>query len=556
MSATKRHWTLLLLERGQAARHWVLPDGVSSIGRDPSNAVPLADASVSRRHAELTCGAGGVRIRDCGSRNGVLVNGVPRQEAALQIGDRISIGSFELELAGSPPPVSGTASALQQAVEQPAAIFQTAEQPLRLPEAAHDRHLATLYHVCFWVTEGLEEKELVPKCLRLLAESFRAQEIHLYSAEGRLEACHCAEGNKPAFKLAGFLARKFQESPEAVMVSGSSVAVHQKNAGQFNYLVGPLRAGRGQAGPFLVLVRPAAWQEFTAEERVLLQAVCQLWVRGRARATQVEALRRENVRLKEQAGAPPLLGAGPVIEQLRAQARKAAATNVTVLLQGETGSGKEVLAHFIHEHSPRRTQPFVKVNCAAIPAGLIERELFGHVKGAFTDAHGARQGKFALADGGTLLLDEIGELPPTVQAKVLRALENGEIEPLGAERVVRVDVRILAATHRDLASMTREGRFREDLLYRLNVVQLRVPPLREHPEDIGPLAAHFLDRFCADNGLAAMEFAPEAVAELQRHAWPGNVRELRNLVQRCAVLAQGPFIGAETVRAQLRSGAA
>jgi transcriptional regulator with GAF, ATPase, and Fis domain len=269
----------------------------------------------------------------------------------------------------------------------------------------------------------------------------------------------------------------------------------------------------------------------------------------------VAALRQENVLLKEKASAAILLGDSPVMEQLQAQARKAAATNVTLLLQGETGSGKEVLAQFIHEHSPRRAQPFVRVNCAAIPAGLIESELFGHVKGAFTDAHNNRQGKFALAHGGTLLLDEIGELPLTVQAKVLRVLENGEIEPLGAERVARVDVRILAATHRDLAGMAREGRFREDLLYRLNVVQLRVPPLREHPEDIGTLAAHFLRRFCAENGLAEMVFAPEAIEEFQRHRWPGNVRELRNIIQRCAVLAQAPSILAAAVREQLRAGA-
>ena len=239
------------------------------------------------------------------------------------------------------------------------------------------------------------------------------------------------------------------------------------------------------------------------------------------------------------------------MEKLRAQALKIAPTNVTLLLAGETGSGKEVVAHFIHEHSARPEGSFVKVNCAAIPDGLIESELFGHVKGAFTDAQGDRKGKFVLADQGTLFLDEIGEMPLEVQAKVLRAIEDGEIEPVGSDSVIRVKVRIIAATHRNLEEMVRHGEFRQDLFYRLNVMSLRVPPLREHLEDVDLLAARFLELFCAENGLAEMSFAPDALIELKRQVWPGNVRQLRNVIQRCATSAEKPLITAEAVRLQI-----
>jgi two-component system response regulator HydG len=247
-----------------------------------------------------------------------------------------------------------------------------------------------------------------------------------------------------------------------------------------------------------------------------------------------------------------MLGESQATRSLRERAARAAATNVTVLLQGETGSGKEVVAQFIHQNSPRKDGPYIKVNCAAIPDTLIESELFGHVKGAFTDARRDRKGKFAQADHGTLLLDEIGEMPLVVQAKVLRAIENKEIEPVGSEAVVSVDVRIIAATNRDLAEMAKAKQFREDLYHRLNVVPVPVPPLRDRLEDIELLAPFFLDQFCAENGLAEMSFAPDALAQLRRHSWPGNVRELRNVVQRCAASAEGVLITAKTIESHLQ----
>jgi DNA-binding NtrC family response regulator len=232
------------------------------------------------------------------------------------------------------------------------------------------------------------------------------------------------------------------------------------------------------------------------------------------------------------------------MNKLRDRLRKIAQTNATVLVTGETGSGKELAANLIHQHSPRSGAPFVKVNCAAVPEGLIESELFGHAKGAFTDAKSSYQGKFAQANGGTLFLDEIGEMPLVVQSKVLRALENGEIERIGQEGITKVDVRIIASTHRDLAKMVQQGRFREDLFYRLNVLTVTVPALREHAEDIPMIASHFLQSFCNENGLAELCFARDAEMMLTSYNWQGNARELRNVVQRCATEAENLVIKA------------
>jgi transcriptional regulator with GAF, ATPase, and Fis domain len=275
-------------------------------------------------------------------------------------------------------------------------------------------------------------------------------------------------------------------------------------------------------------------------------------VRGQAKTNQLLQLRQENAHLKEKASSPVFLGDSPAMGKLREQARKAASTNATILVTGETGSGKEVLAQFIHDHSPRHAGPLIKMNCAAIPDALIESELFGYVKGAFSGAHRDHNGKFVQANGGTLLLDEIGEMPLLVQSKVLRAIENREVQPLGSETTTHVDIRIIAATNRDLREMVKQRQFREDLYYRLDVQNLRVPPLREHVEDIEVLAGHFLAKFCAENGLADMAFEPAGLAELQQYDWPGNARELNNVVQRCALSAAQRLITGDEVSEQIR----
>jgi DNA-binding NtrC family response regulator len=257
------------------------------------------------------------------------------------------------------------------------------------------------------------------------------------------------------------------------------------------------------------------------------------------------ALRRlalENAELRREAGRGEMMGSGGAMQRLRDLIRRAAPSEGRVLVTGENGTGKELVARALHEGSRRKAAPFVKLNCAAVPADLIESELFGHEKGAFTGAVAARRGKFELADGGTLFLDEVGDMPAAMQAKVLRALQEGELERVGGQQTLRVDVRVVAATNKDLSAEVAAGRFREDLFYRLAVVLVHVPPLRERKEDIPELAASFLAEACARNGRRPMTFGREALLALQSHSWPGNVRELRNLVERIAILCDGPAL--------------
>ena len=239
--------------------------------------------------------------------------------------------------------------------------------------------------------------------------------------------------------------------------------------------------------------------------------------------------------------------ANPAFREMARRARQVAETDTAVLLLGETGTGKERLARAIHEWSPRAPRPFVKINCAALPAALLESELFGHVKGAFTGATRDRPGRFAVANGGTLLLDEIGELPMDLQAKLLRVLQEGTFEPVGSDRTVKVDVRVLAATHVDLLQASRERHFREDLYYRLNVFPLSVPPLRDRLEDLPALCSSLLAEQAARTGRRGVRVSKEGLTKLRGYRWPGNIRELANVLERAVILSAAPVLGAEAL---------
>ncbi len=247
-----------------------------------------------------------------------------------------------------------------------------------------------------------------------------------------------------------------------------------------------------------------------------------------------------------------LIGPSHAMREVHKRIGLAAANAMPVLVLGETGTGKEMVARALHRHSARAERPFVAVNCSAIPKELLESELFGHVRGAFTGATGERPGCFRAADGGVLLLDEIGDMALDVQAKILRALQEGEVTPLGSHRTVKVDVRVVAATHRDLAAAVREGRFREDLLYRLDVLSIRMPPLRERLADIIPLAEHFLRRAAGVEAPKAL--SADAAQRLLSHPWPGNVRELRNVMERCHALVRHRVIGGADLAAEVGFG--
>ena len=248
----------------------------------------------------------------------------------------------------------------------------------------------------------------------------------------------------------------------------------------------------------------------------------------------------EDIRAKGQ-----MIGASPSFRRMLTLVEQIADSSATILIQGESGTGKELVARTIHERSGRRAGPFVAVNCAALPETLLESELFGYEKGAFTGAAGRKEGRFELANGGTLFLDEVADLSLVTQPKILRVLQEGEFERLGATRSIQVDDRILAATNQDLADMVKDKRFREDLYYRLNVITVRVPPLRERHEDIRVLAQHYLRVYAAKNGRKLEGFSNEALERLESYAWPGNVRELENLIERMVLLARKDRIDAE-----------
>lgn len=259
----------------------------------------------------------------------------------------------------------------------------------------------------------------------------------------------------------------------------------------------------------------------------------------------LEAVRLEKEVSRLQVGDErEILGESESVRRLRDAIQRVAATDARVLILGESGTGKELVAHALHAQSRRNEKRFVRVNCAAIPEDLIEAELFGAAKGAYTGASSDRTGRFADADGGTLLLDEIGDMSLSAQAKVLRVLQEGEFEPVGSTKTTRVDVRVLAATHRDLEERVRDGKFREDLLYRLNVIPIVVPPLRDREGDVRLLGARFLHGYAKRHELAAPSITPDAWVALERHSWPGNIRELKNLIERVVILYAGREVDA------------
>jgi two-component system nitrogen regulation response regulator NtrX len=326
-------------------------------------------------------------------------------------------------------------------------------------------------------------------------------------------------------KMAGLdgldtLARLKDLDPDAmvVMISGHgtiATAVEATRRGAFDFLEKPLDADR-----LLVTARNALSQS---------------------------GLEGENRRLRQETGARyEMIGSSTALEEVRQVIARVAPTNARVLIAGENGTGKELVARAIHDGSERRAQAFVEVNCAAIPSELIESELFGHMKGSFTGAVGDRAGKFEQADGGTLFLDEIGDMSPSAQAKVLRALQEGIITRIGGSKAIQVDVRVIAATNKDLIEEIATGRFREDLFYRLNVVPIAVPPLRSRREDIPVLVAYFV-RQLSGGGMAGRRFDPASIERLRQRPWPGNVRELRNAVERLLILSRGKTVTAGDV---------
>ena len=376
----------------------------------------------------------------------------------------------------------------------------------------------------------VDDEENIARSLKLILEregyavgtcsSVAEAKAHPHRADAYLVDVRLPDGS--GIELVRWMKTHDYDAP-ILMISGHGTiadAVEATRAGAFDFLEKPL--GR---------------------DKVLLSL---------RHALEESKLREENRRLREMVGGARMIGASDAFERVLDQATMAARSDARVLLEGESGTGKELLAAHIHAESPFSAGPFVKVNCAAIPTELIESELFGHEKGAFTGATSARRGKFELADGGTLFLDEVGDLHASSQAKLLRVLQEGEFHRVGGEQPIRVAVRVIAASNRDLGEMVAQQKFREDLYYRLRVVPIRVPALRERREDIRPLAEYFLSEFCSRNNFRSKCFAPAVFEALEDYHWQGNIRELRNTVERMAILTRGDVLEAESVPVEIR----
>jgi len=326
-------------------------------------------------------------------------------------------------------------------------------------------------------------------------------------------------------------------------------------------LFGALRILRPEAIAIMISGRATVDEAVSALKQGIYDFITKDFRMGELRkvvskALETQKLLVENERLrqalKERSASGRIMGRSAAFLKIMQMVSQIAPLKTTVLLSGESGVGKELIAEAIHYQSPRRDKPLVKLNCGALPEGLIESELFGHEKGAFTGAIQLRKGRFELADGGTFFLDEISEMPAATQVKFLRGLQEGEFERVGGAQTLKVDVRIIAATNRDLEADVAAGRFRKDLFYRLHVIHLTLPPLRERVEDIPLLGLHFLDKFCLENDRPPMGFSPGAMRALKSHAWPGNVRELQNVVERSVALCTGNMVELEDLPDEIR----
>ncbi|HBP19605.1 MAG TPA: hypothetical protein DEA08_17675 [Planctomycetes bacterium] len=515
------------------------------IGRTKENALVLSGAGVSRRHCELRRSGSGYELVDVGSTRGTSVNGealTPHEPRSLSDGDLLQVGVHQLRVVLS------------------ATLSESAAGPGD-DDAAWLRALELLLDTIAELHRHLDPLELLPTILDRVLELTGAERglLMMRGATGELEttvARGAGESDLPRVEGTS------QSIPQQVLERGSPIAItgdeDMERASQSmrahdlrSILCVPIRLRGAVRGVIYVDSRQAVG-DFGPREQLLLEALaaqCAIALE-RSRHLQEEAAEREraeqeNTRLRAGKDDEPErpLALSPAMDDALRRLERVADADLTVLITGETGAGKEVCARYLHAKSRRRHAPFVVVDCGAVPESLLESVLFGHVRGAFTGATADSEGLARRADGGTLLLDEVGELPLALQPKLLRFLEEQTVLPVGSGERIQVDVRVVACTHRDLAGMVKEGSFREDLLFRLNAFPLEVPPLRERREDTEHLARLLLARArSAANSPRVVGFTHEALAAIRAYRWPGNVRELALRIQRAAVTAEPPFI--------------
>ena len=538
-----------------------LPEGEATLGREPTNAVAIVDPSVSRKHCLLRPEEDGrFQIRDLDSRNGTLVNGQAVKQHYLRHGDEITVGDsaflFLVEADDRPAPASrvefdeSSPTAETKVIHPKEVVYLHPDRLLReLPATSQiARNLSALLKISRVVhaIRGLEE--LQAQLLDLIFEVVPAgRGAILLSEEAGLEfsslyARTRHAGQPQLVRVSRTIARQVMRENIAilgvdVMASGALRDVESLAASEVRSLVCvPLTVFNRVIGCIYVDSTHSV-NRFTEDHLQLMAAVAGISAVALDNARRSEWLEQENQRLtSEVRQEQSLVGEGTKMKEIFQFLARVAPSDSTVLIEGESGTGKELAAQALHRNSPRHSKPFVAINCAAIPESLLESDLFGHERGAFTGAASLKKGRLEVADGGVVFLDEIGELAPSLQVKLLRVLQEREFERVGGTHPIKIDVRLIAATNRDLAEAVRNGQFRQDLYYRLNVVKLTMPSLRDRREDIPMLTRHFVQKHAQRCRVKARPISREAMAALVNYDWPGNVRELENAIERALVL--------------------
>ena len=521
-----------------------LPEGNYSVGRHSANNLYLEDHGVSRKHCVFVRSGNRCELKDLESSNGTFVNGAPITARKLDPGDEIRIGaSLFVYLVGKQQADSEADSNTRQLRAEDSLYLASKNRALS-PSARAVRDLQTLLRISTMLHSfrGLHEARDKPA-----AEMLRA---HLASLLLELVPAERAGVFTPGAEPSGFV-----PNPQIYrQICDQRVALWVDDAdGAGLAILGAPVMVRGEVAAVLYLESADAKRRFDEGHLQLLTAVAGMAAGAWENATILGWLQQENERLQTELKLEhDMLGASAKLREVQRQVAKVAPSNSTVLILGESGSGKELIARAIHRNSLRAGGPFVAINCAALADTLLESELFGHEKGAFTGAVAQKKGKLEMAEGGTVLLDEIGELSPILQAKLLRVLQQREMERVGGTKTIKLNIRVLAATNRDLEDAVKKGDFRQDLYYRLNVVVLKAPSLRERPEDILPLAEHFAKKYAEDCGRRITGLAPATRSYLRSYSWPGNVRELENAIERAVVLGSGDTILPEDLPEHIR----
>jgi len=572
------------------------PGQVMTIGRAPTNRIVLHDEVCSRYHCEVFQSGSAWKIRDLQSRNGTLIGGEPVEgEAALQPGQVIEIGPCELaftfDLSQAFPrassdqvPESDTGAQTIDVLEsvpsafEPTILHREAANPFvggnraqNLDRDRTSRELAQLYRLALEMGGANNSKQLAEIVLAGLASGTSADIGALLLLPNPVDAgdetgeltlvAYRSSGERPYQKVSEYLSTTVLKSREAILardVADDSLLVNRDSLGEIHaksVICAPIRLAKRIYGLIhLYSTNPDRKLEPDDLEYTLAVAdqcagALDNLLRQEKLADGLVAIRRENLKLREQLGIESdLVGQSSSIQSLKSKIGRIAPTDATVLIRGESGVGKELVARAIHFTSRRRNGSFVCMNCAALTESLLESELFGHEKGSFTGATSRKIGKFEQAHKGTLFLDEVGEMGPSIQAKFLRVLEGHPFERVGGNTPIQVDVRVVAATNRDLERAVESGSFRKDLYFRLHVVELVVDPLRARLDDVEVLARHFLHGFAATTDRTVKDFTPAAIEKLAAYDWPGNVRELQNTVERAVILCTGELVGATDIQ--------